>query len=67
MLCVMSRRLVPAAVALVAACALALVAAAPSQAIIVGLADQQPASFSDPKFRALPIQPRPPQRPVGRA
>jgi hypothetical protein len=51
----MSRRLAPAVVVLVAACSLALAAAAPSQAIVVGIADQQPASFTDPKLTALPI------------
>ncbi|MEY2513241.1 MAG: hypothetical protein QOJ89_599 [bacterium] len=55
MLCVMSRRLAPVVVALVAACAFGLAVAAPSQALVVGLADQQPATFADPKFRALPI------------
>jgi len=51
----MPRRLAPAVAALIAVCALALAAAAPSQAIVVGIADQQFDSFVDPKLTALPI------------
>ncbi|MEA2139210.1 MAG: hypothetical protein QOG56_2360 [Solirubrobacteraceae bacterium] len=55
MLSAMTRRLVPAATLLVVLGALLLAAAAPSQAIVVGIADQQSATFADPKLTALPI------------
>ena len=48
-------RLSPAAVLVAVAVAVALGAAAPAQALVVGLADQQATSFSDPKLTALPI------------
>jgi hypothetical protein len=51
----MSRRLAPAVAALIALCALSLAAAAPSQAIVVGIADQEFDTFADPKLKALPI------------
>ncbi len=50
----MRRRATPIVTALFALCALA--AANPAQAIVVGIADQQAASFSDTRLTALPVR-----------
>ncbi|HEV7805829.1 MAG TPA: glycosyl hydrolase [Solirubrobacteraceae bacterium] len=51
----MRRHLVTSIALLLVLGVLSLVAAAPSQAIVVGLADQQAATFADPKLTALPV------------
>jgi hypothetical protein len=50
----MRRRATPIVTVLFALAALA--AAAPAQAIVVGIADQQPASFSDSRLTSLPVR-----------
>jgi hypothetical protein len=56
MLSAMRRQLVAPIALLLVLGVLSLVAATPSQAIVVGLADQQAASFADPKLTALPVR-----------
>jgi len=56
MLSPMHRHVMSLLAAMIVLAAPALCAAAPSQARVVGLADQQAASFTDPQLTALPVR-----------